>query len=148
MNVGNNCKISRWFPLIRSATSCNWFSAVTEKSFGIAIRLLGSLNCKFSVTFIKPLNQSSIKPCPQFLLLENRFHVWTEALTGKKLFRRKISRWLRKESTITQWYNINHVQKNVLLSTILEKKASLENGCEVLQNQRIVQRECLFLGFL
>ena len=39
LNVGNNSKTSRWFPLIRSATSCNWSSAVTEKSFGIAIRL-------------------------------------------------------------------------------------------------------------
>ena len=39
LNVGNNSKTSSWFPLIRSATSCNWFSAVTEKSFGIAIRL-------------------------------------------------------------------------------------------------------------
>ena len=39
LNVGNNSKTSCWFPLIRSATSCNWFSAVTEKSFGIAICL-------------------------------------------------------------------------------------------------------------
>ena len=129
MNVGNNSKTSRWFPLIRSATSCNWFSAVTEKSFGIVIRLLGCLNCKFSVTFIKSLNQSSIKPCPQFLLLENRFS--------------RVDRGFKKHFTVAaegkhQWYNINHVQKNVLLSTIVKKKASLENGCEVLQNQRIV----------
>ena len=33
LNVGNNSKTSRWFPFIRSATSCNWFLAVTEKSF-------------------------------------------------------------------------------------------------------------------
>ena len=39
LNVGNNGKTSCWFPLIRSATSCNWFSAVTEKSFGKAICL-------------------------------------------------------------------------------------------------------------
>ena len=39
LNVGNNSKTSRWFPLIESATSCNWFSAVTEKSFGTAIRV-------------------------------------------------------------------------------------------------------------
>ena len=31
LNVGNNSKTSRWFPLIGSATSCNWFSAVPEK---------------------------------------------------------------------------------------------------------------------
>ena len=39
LNVGNNSKSSRWFPFIRSATNCNWFLAVTEKSFCIAIRL-------------------------------------------------------------------------------------------------------------
>ena len=39
MNVGNSSKASRWFPLIRSATSCNWFSAVTGEIFGITIRL-------------------------------------------------------------------------------------------------------------
>ena len=39
LNVGNNNKTSRWFLLIRSATSCNCFLAVTEKSFGIAICL-------------------------------------------------------------------------------------------------------------
>ena len=39
LNVGNNSKTSRWFPFIRSATSCNWFLAVTEKRFCIAICL-------------------------------------------------------------------------------------------------------------
>ena len=39
LNVGNNSKTSRWFPLIRSATCCDWFSAVAEKDFGLAIRL-------------------------------------------------------------------------------------------------------------
>ena len=39
LNVRNNSKINRWFPFIRSATSCNWFLVVTEKSFCIAIRL-------------------------------------------------------------------------------------------------------------
>ena len=39
LNVRNNSKTSRWFPFIRSATSCNWFLAVTEESFCIAIRL-------------------------------------------------------------------------------------------------------------
>ena len=39
LNVGNNSKTSRWFPLIGSTTNCNWFSAVTEKSFGTAIRV-------------------------------------------------------------------------------------------------------------
>ena len=41
LNVGNNSKTSRWFPLIRSATSCNWFSAVTEREkFPISARSL------------------------------------------------------------------------------------------------------------
>ena len=31
LNVGNNSKTSHWFPLIESATSCNWFSAFTEE---------------------------------------------------------------------------------------------------------------------
>ena len=39
LNVGDNSKTNCWFPLIRSATSCNWFSAVTEKGFRMAIRL-------------------------------------------------------------------------------------------------------------
>ena len=39
LNVGNNSKTSRWFPLIGSATCCDWFSAVAEKGFGLAIRL-------------------------------------------------------------------------------------------------------------
>ena len=39
LNVRNNNKTSRWFSFIRSATSCNWFLAITEKSFCIAIRL-------------------------------------------------------------------------------------------------------------
>ena len=39
LNVGNNSKTNRWLPLIGSATSCNWFSAVTEKIFGTAIRV-------------------------------------------------------------------------------------------------------------
>ena len=39
LNVGNNSKTSRWFPFIRSATSCNWFLAVTENSFCKAIGL-------------------------------------------------------------------------------------------------------------
>ena len=38
-NVGNNSKTSCCFPFMRSVTSCNWFLAVTEKSFCIAIRL-------------------------------------------------------------------------------------------------------------
>ena len=47
----------------------------------------------------------------------------TQALTGKNICTRKISRWLRKESTTTKiWYNINNLQKNILLSTILERK--------------------------
>ena len=36
LNVRNNSKTSRWFPFIRSATSCNWFLAVTENGFCIA----------------------------------------------------------------------------------------------------------------
>ena len=39
LNVGNNSKTSRWFPFIRSVTSCNWFLAATEKSFCKAIGL-------------------------------------------------------------------------------------------------------------
>ena len=39
LNVGNNSKTSRWFPFIRSTASYNWFLAVKEKSFYIAIRL-------------------------------------------------------------------------------------------------------------
>ena len=39
LNVRNNSETSRWFSFIRSAISCNWFLAVTEKSFCIAIRL-------------------------------------------------------------------------------------------------------------
>ena len=39
LNVRNNSNTSRWFPFIRRAISCNWFMAVTEKSFRIAIRL-------------------------------------------------------------------------------------------------------------
>ena len=39
LNVRNNSKTIRWFPFIRSATSCTWFLEVTEKSFCIAIRL-------------------------------------------------------------------------------------------------------------
>ena len=38
LNVKNNSQTSRWFPLIRSATSYNWLLAVTEKGFGIIIR--------------------------------------------------------------------------------------------------------------
>ena len=37
LDVGNNGETSPSH--IRSATSCNWFWAVTEKNFGIAIRL-------------------------------------------------------------------------------------------------------------
>ena len=37
LNVRNNSKTSRWFPFIKSVTSCNWFLAVTEKGFCIAI---------------------------------------------------------------------------------------------------------------
>ena len=39
LNVGNNCKTSRWFPLISCATSYNWFLAVTEKNLCITARL-------------------------------------------------------------------------------------------------------------
>ena len=39
LNVRNNSKTSSWFSFIRSATSWNWFSAVMEKSFCIAICL-------------------------------------------------------------------------------------------------------------
>ena len=39
LNVRNNSKTSRWFPFIKSVTSCNWFFAVTEKGFCIAICL-------------------------------------------------------------------------------------------------------------
>ena len=39
LNVRNNSTTSHWLPLIRSAVSCNWCLAVTEKSFYIAIRL-------------------------------------------------------------------------------------------------------------
>ena len=38
-NVRNNSKTSRWFPFIRSASSFNWFLAVSGKGFCIAIRL-------------------------------------------------------------------------------------------------------------
>ena len=37
--VRNNSKTSRWFPFIKSVTICNWFLAVMEKSFCIAICL-------------------------------------------------------------------------------------------------------------
>ena len=37
--VRNNSKTSRWFPFIKSVTICNWFLAVTEKGFCIAICL-------------------------------------------------------------------------------------------------------------
>ena len=37
--VRNNSKTSRWFPFIMSVTIYNWFLAVTEKSFCIAICL-------------------------------------------------------------------------------------------------------------
>ena len=37
--VRNNSKTSRWFPFIKSVTICNWFLAVTEKRFCIAICL-------------------------------------------------------------------------------------------------------------
>ena len=37
--VRNNSKTSRWFPFIKSLTICNWFLAVTEKRFCIAICL-------------------------------------------------------------------------------------------------------------
>ena len=40
LNVRNNCKTSRWFPFIRSATSCNWFLVVVERSLCMAICLL------------------------------------------------------------------------------------------------------------
>ena len=39
----NNSKTSRWFPLIRSVASCNWFSAVTEKSFPFLFAVCGFL---------------------------------------------------------------------------------------------------------
>ena len=39
LNVRNNSKTSRWFPFIKRVTSCNWFLAVTEKGFCIAICL-------------------------------------------------------------------------------------------------------------
>ena len=39
LNVRNNSKTSRWFPFIRSVARCNWFLAVTEKGFCIAICL-------------------------------------------------------------------------------------------------------------
>ena len=57
-NVRNNSKTSRWFLLISSVTSCNWFLAVTKKSFGIAI-------------YIKDVNLShlnSVNPSIQFNL--------------------------------------------------------------------------------
>ena len=43
LNVRNNSKASRWFSFIRNANSCNWFLAVTVKSFCIAIRNIFSL---------------------------------------------------------------------------------------------------------
>ena len=39
LNVRNNSKTSGWFPFIKSITGCNWFLAVTEKGFRIAICL-------------------------------------------------------------------------------------------------------------
>ena len=39
LNVRNNTKTSCWFPFIRIAISCNWFLAVTEKGFCIAVCL-------------------------------------------------------------------------------------------------------------
>ena len=39
LNVRNNTKTSCWFPFIRFAISCNWFLAVTEKGFCIAVCL-------------------------------------------------------------------------------------------------------------
>ena len=33
LNVRSNSKISRWFPFIRSATSCNWFFQLRRKVF-------------------------------------------------------------------------------------------------------------------
>ena len=44
LNVRNNSKNSRWFPFIKSVTSCNWCLAVTEKGFCIAICLLDIRN--------------------------------------------------------------------------------------------------------
>ena len=40
LNVGNNSKTSRWFPLIRSATSCNWFFGSYGEKFPISARSL------------------------------------------------------------------------------------------------------------
>ena len=41
------------------------FSLITRLNEGIRLgcRNIGSLDCNFTVTFIKPFNQSSIKPC-------------------------------------------------------------------------------------
>ena len=51
LNVRNNSKTSRWFPFIKSVTSCNWILAVTEKGFCIAI-------CLFRPPLIKALDRS------------------------------------------------------------------------------------------
>ena len=40
LNVGNNSKTRRWFPLIRSATSCNWFFGSYREKFPISARSL------------------------------------------------------------------------------------------------------------
>ena len=40
LNIGNNSKTSRWFPLIRSATGCNWFFGSYGEKFPISARSL------------------------------------------------------------------------------------------------------------
>ena len=40
LNVGNKSKTSRWFPLISSATSCNWFFGSYGEKFHISARSL------------------------------------------------------------------------------------------------------------
>ena len=39
-NVGNSSKTSRWLPLVRSTTSCNWFFGSYGEKFPISARSL------------------------------------------------------------------------------------------------------------
>ena len=67
LNVRNNSKASRWFSLIRSATSCYWFSAVTEKSFAIAIRLKDIRNIFLSLAFESSEDGRHIRSYSEYL---------------------------------------------------------------------------------
>ena len=67
LNVRNNSKASRWFSLIRSATSCYWFSAVTEKRFAIAIRLKDIRNIFLSLAFESSEDGRHIRSYSEYL---------------------------------------------------------------------------------